>query len=312
MTWESLTDRVLTTFGSGVPRVKVKKYLQEAEEDFALGTKCHIKNFAFMPYSDDDFITLPKDFIELVGNVEYKTKTLERLAHFEDFSRYKTDGNVKKGRTEYFFIRGEKMYLFPACSNIGVISFSYVARPAQLDSATTYKYLQFDDLESDQFYIGDPILGRTSDATATVADRVNVSQKTATLVLSGISGTFQDNEVIVATSNEMNMWLTSYSNNWSTLITNWQDIGLGGMADVRGAVYNYDSPGTSPVIPENYHTYLVSYAKAAIAEDNGDVNSAISFRTKYEFEKEQLRVQSRHKGITGVQTVIDVYGNTAI
>ncbi len=309
MTWEALIDRVLTTFGPDVPRIKVKKYLQEAEEDFAMGTQCHVKNFAYMPYTNDDFIELPKDFVELQGNVEFKTRTLDRVSHFEDFSRYRTDGTIKTGNPDYFFIRGEKMYIYPAISTAGLLTFSYVARPTQLDSDTTYRKLQYDDLESDQFYIGETISGRTSSASATVADIVDVAQKKGTLVLSGISGTFQDNEVIVTESDEQGMWLTNFGNSWSTLLTNWQSVGLGGIADVNGVIYNFSGAGASPLISENYHSYLVCYAKAALAEDSGDGTGANYYRNKYEADKEQTRIQTRHKGIDGVQTVADVFGN---
>jgi len=312
MTWESLTDRVLTTFGSGVPRVKVKKYLQEAEEDFALGTNCYVKDFSYMPFKVDSYIELPKDFIEIKGNVEFKTRTLNRVSHFEDFSRFKTDGSIKQGNPEHFYIRGERMYLYPAVASVGLIAFSYVARPVQLDSDADpgYKYLQFDDLESDQFYVGDEILGRTSAAEATVAEIVDLKQKQATLVLSGVTGVFQDNEVVVVTSDEQDMWLGSYSNDWSQLLANWQVLGLGAIADVKGLIYDYDGAGASPAIPENYHTYLVCYAKAAIAEDNGDLNGSSVYRSKYETDKEKTRVQSSHKGIDGVQTIVDVYGGS--
>jgi len=314
MTWESLTDRVLTTFGSGVPRVKVKKYLQEAEDDFALGTKCLIKTFSFMPFNKDDFIKLPADFLEIKGNVEFKTRTLKRVSHFEDFSRFKTDGTVKQGNPEHYFIRGDKMYIYPAVSSVGLITFSYVAKPVQLDSNVTYKRLQVDDLESDQFYIGDEVLGRTGLTTAVVADVIDVQQKTATLVLHTIAsgdGGFDDNEVIVATGEEQAMWLTNFGN-WNNLLANWQSIGLGAIADVNGILYDYTGAGASPTISENYHNYLVCYAKAAIAEDNGDLNSSAVYRSTYESDKEKVRVLSTRRGVDGVQTIVDVYDGSYI
>jgi len=312
MTWETLIDRVLTSFGPDVPRTKVKKYLQEAEEDFAIGTYCLVKNFSYMPYQGDDFIELPKDFVELQGNVEFKTRTLDRVSHFEDFSRYRTDGSVKTGNPDYYFIRGNKMYIYPAISTAGLVTFSYVARPIQLDDAVTYKRLQYDDLESDQFYIGNTISGRTSSATATVVERIDVAQKKGTLVLGSINGAFQDNEVIVTESDEQGMWLTAFGDSWDTLLLNWQKVGLGGIADVNGVLYNYTGVGASPTIPENYHSYLVCYVKAALAEDNGDGNGAQYYRNKYDLDKQQTKIQIRHKGIDGVQTVADVFGNVYI
>jgi len=306
MTWEALIDRVLSGFGSGIPRIKVKKYLQEAEIDFAIGAKCNIKNFSYMPYDNDDYIELPKDFIEIVGNVEFKTKTLDLVTHFENFSRFKNDGTIKSGNPDIYFIRGDKMYFYPAVATVGLLTFSYVARPTQLDSSVTYKKLLYDDLESDQFYHGDPIQGRTSNATATVEDVIDIEQKTGTLVLGPISGTLQNDESIVETSSEQAMWLAQYSNSWSTLLTNWQSLGLGGIADVNGVVFDYTDAGASPTIPENYHSYLLCYAKAALSEDAGVIDVANSYRARYEADKELVRVQSRNKGISGVQTVIDV------
>tara|TARA_R100001530_G_scaffold56086_1_gene41040 strand:- start:435 stop:1385 length:951 start_codon:yes stop_codon:yes gene_type:complete len=314
MTWDSLTDRVLATFGSGVHRVKVKKYLQEAEEDFALGTKCIVKTFSFMPFNTDDFIKLPADFLEIKGNVEFKTRTLKRVSHFEDFSRFKTDGTIKQGNPEHYFIRGETMYLYPAVSNVGLISFSYVAKPVQLDSSMTngYKRLQIDGLVSDQFYVGDVLLGRTGATQATVADVIDIQQKKATLVLHTIivgDGNFDDNEVVVATGDEQEMWLTNFGN-WNNLLANWQSIGLGGIADVNGILYDYTGAGGSPTIPESYHAYLVCYAKAALAEDSGDLKSAAVYRNKFESDKETIRVLTTRRGVDGVQTIVDVFGGS--
>ena len=314
MTWESLTDRVLTSFGSSVPRVKVKKYLQEAEEDFALGTKCLIKTFSFMPFNKDDFLKLPADFLEIKGNVEFKTRTLKRVSHFEDFSRFKTDGTIKQGNPEHYFIRGEKMYFYPAISSVGLITFSYVARPVQLDSGVTYKRLQIDDLESDMFYVGDEVLGRTGLTTAIVADVIDVQQKTSTLVLHTIAsgdGGFDDNELLVATGDEQAMWLSNFGN-WTNLLANWQTIGLGGIADVNGILYDYTGAGASPTIPESYHNYLVCYAKSELSEDMGDPNAASNYRAKYENDKERIRVLSTRRGMDGVQTIVDVYDGSYI
>jgi len=312
MTWESLIDRVLTSFSPEVPRVKVKKYLQEAEENFSLGTKCYVKDWAFMPSSPDSFIDLPTDFVELVGQVEFKTITLDRVAHFEGFSRFKTDGTVKTGNPEYYFIRGEKMHLYPALSDAGLITFSYVAKPTHLeDSSTQYDYLRYDGLISDQFYNGDSILGLTSAAEADVADVVRISQKTGYLVLENISGTFQNNERIVATDDEQGMWFQSMGSDWDLLLESWDSLGLRGQAIVLGTIFNFDA-GNGPLIPEIYHPHIVCYAKAAISEDTGDYSQARAYRIIYEADKEQSRVQSLHKGLDGVQSVIDVFGNAFI
>ena len=127
-----------------------------------------------------------------------------------------------------------------------------------------------------------------------------------TLVLSSISGVLQNDEIIVETTDEQAMWLLQYSSVWSSLLSNWQRLGLGGMADVNGVVFPYSDAGASPTIPENYHSFLICYAKAALSEDIGIIDVANSYRARYEADKENIRIQASHKGISGVQSVIDV------
>tara|TARA_R100001463_G_scaffold38729_3_gene83105 strand:- start:180 stop:1118 length:939 start_codon:yes stop_codon:yes gene_type:complete len=309
MTWESLIDRALTTFGYEIPRVKVEKYLQEAEQDFANDTRCFVKTFTYMPNTNDGHIELPEDFIEIVGQVEFKTRTLDRLAAFDDFSRFRTTDTLKTGDPKCYFIRGDKMFIYPAISTVGLVTFSYIAETKYLDDATTYKFLQWDALESDQFYDNENIKGVTSNATATIADVIDIEQKTGTLVLKDITGTFQDNEKLIVTSDEQNMWQTQFGS-FSNLLTNWQNLGLGAIAIVNGVIYNYGSRNSSPTIPKVYHRYLVDYAKAMICEDIGENdNKSQYYYQRFEQAKQKAKVQISNKGISGPQSVHDTYGN---
>jgi hypothetical protein len=289
----------------------VKKFLQEGEEDFAMTTKCYVKDWSFMIHTNDSYIDLPKDFIEIVGNVEFKTRTLNRISHFEDFSRYKTDGTIRTGDPEHYFIRGERMHLYPAMStgDSALVTFSYAAKPQHLDdSATKYDFLRYDGLIADQFLVGDEILGLTSSATAKVADIREIAQKSGYLVLEITSGTFQDNEKIVVTSDEQGMWLNFYNNTWADLLTNWGSLGLKGQALVQGQKFDIDA-GNSPLIPQVYHHYLICYAKSALSENANDYEAANMYRVRYLNDVDKARQQSQHKSIDGVQDVIDVFGN---
>jgi len=309
MTWESLIDRALTTFGYEIPRVKVEKYLHEAEQDFSTDTRCFVKTFTYMPNTNDGHIELPEDFVEIVGQVEFKTRTLDRLAAFDEFSRFRTTDELKTGDPKCYYIRGDKMFIYPAVSSVGLVTFSYIAETKYLDDATTFKFLQYDALESDQFYDGDTIKGVTSNATATVADVIDIEQKTGTLVLKDVSGTFQDNEKIIVTSDEQNMWQTTFGS-FSTLLSNWQNLGLGAIAIVNGVIYNYDNRNSSPTIPKVYHRYLVDYAKAMLCEDIGENdNKSQYYYQRFEQGKQKAKVQTSNKGISGPQSVHDTYGN---
>tara|TARA_R100000278_G_C5465842_1_gene162636 strand:- start:357 stop:1298 length:942 start_codon:yes stop_codon:yes gene_type:complete len=310
MTWESLIDRALTTFGYEIPRVKVEKYLQEAEQDFSNDTRCNVKTFTYMPNTGDGHIELPEDFVEIIGQVEFKTRTLDRLAAFDDFSRFKTTDTLKTGDPQCYFIRGDKMFIYPGVSTVGLITFSYVAETKYLDDALTYKFLQFDNLESDQFYDNESIKGVTTNTTAVVADVIDIEQKSGTLVLKSITGSgFQDNEKLIVTSDEQAMWQTTFGS-FASLLEKWQNLGLGAIALVNGVAYNYDTRNSSPTIPKIYHRYLIDYAKAMICEDIGDQERKSQYYyQRYEEGKQKAKVQTTNKGISGPQTVHDSYGN---
>jgi len=326
MNWESLIDRVLTSFSSDIPRVKVRKFLEEAEDDFALDTKCYVKDWSYMPNAGDDTIDLPTDFIELIGQVEFKTRTLKPFATYTDYSRYRTDSTLKTGNPEYYFIRGQKMYLVPALTSADLVTFSYAAKPTHLeDSATKYKKLRYDNLSSDNFYNGDNIkfLAQTSSnpslntvlGTATVVDVIDIAQKSGYLIVSDLTAasnqTIVDNCKIINDGEEEQMWNTSFGD-YPTLLTNWATLGLGGIGLLKGVAIDHATAGDSPLIPEVYHNALICYAKSILYDDQQDSQRSSMFYNRYLNDKANAKAQVSGKGISGPHHVTDAYGSTQL
>jgi hypothetical protein len=311
MNWETLIDRVLVSFDDNVPVVKAQKYLQEAEEDFAFYTKCYQKDWSFWPETGDTYIDLPKDFVGLTDQVQFKTMSLKHFESYQDFSRFRTDGTAKTGNPEYYYLMGDKVYLVPGVATAGLVSFSYAAKPTMLTNSTSkYKFMRYDGLKSDQFHLRDSIKGLTSNATATVADVRRVVQKAGYLVLESITGSFQDDEQVVAITDESEMFLTNLGN-WANLLSSWSSLGLGAMAYVQGLPYAYSEAGDEPQIPRAYHSYLADYAKANIAEDNADSRASM-FYDKYYANREKIRTDYPNRGIHGPYQVSDAFGSTFI
>lgn len=324
MTWESLIDRTITSFSPDVSRTKVRKYLEEAEEDFALETNCYIKNWGYMPNAGDDVIDLPEDFVALVGQVEFKTRTLKPFSTYTEYSRYRSDSTLKTGNPEYYFIRGQKMYLVPALTASDLVTFSYAAKPTQLnDDASAYKKLKYDNLSSDNFYHGDSIkllsqatgTVNTVLGTATVEDVIDITQKSGYLIVSSLAAasgqTIVDNCKIVNDGEEEQMWNTSFGG-YASLLTNWQTLGLGGIALLNGVAINHATAGDKPVIPDAYHRSLTNYAKSMLSDDQGDSQRSNLYLNRYTDSKLAAKQQVSGKGISGPHTVTDAYGSTFI
>jgi len=311
MTWESLIDRALTSFDTGTPRVKVRKYLEEAEVDFALGTKCYIKDWAFQHKSGSTYIKLPSDFIEIVGQVEYDAKILDYRKNFKVSSRFKQNKGLKTGSPESYYVRGDKLYLYPI-KGTGLVSFSYAAMPTHLDpllATPGYDWLRFKDLTYEQFYSGDTVSGTDSDASAVVVDVVDIYQDEGYLVLKNWNLTnFQDGEQIHKSSEQEEQWFNTYGS-WEDLLNDWASLGLGGVAYARGTEYEYPDPGVNPVIPAVYHASLIHYARAALYADQQDDKSSLNSISIYEAKKMEADTQLPMKGYSGPSTIIDtLYG----
>ena len=78
MLWSSMVDRVCIPFEpSDEVKVKAKKYLEEALEDFSFNTMCHEVERSIYIAKKDVNTELPKDFIGLSCQIELYGKNLQ-------------------------------------------------------------------------------------------------------------------------------------------------------------------------------------------------------------------------------------------
>ena len=317
MTWSSLVDRVM----AGLPFqgsndfnfTKVKKYLEEAQEDFAFYTKCYEKDFSFYLDAGDQYLTLPSDFVELVSTVEFKGSNLELFQRHEVIDRRKSDNTFRTGTPEYFDIQGDRMVFVPAPSVAALCTFRYVAKPTNLtDSATAYKKLRYDTLTSSAPVIGTTLNAKRWDGSAyttavtwsaVVSDYIDDNLE-GTLIIGSQTGSINNNDLIIALDDEVEMWNSIYSN-WATLLSNWGDLGLGFKALANGTPYDFPTAGDEPSIKQIYHPFLVDYAKAQMYWDVGDAR-AKDYMANYMMNRENTRKQFGARGIHGPARVADV------
>ena len=325
MIWETLIDRVLVGFNfegnQGFHRTRTKKYLEEAEEDFAYHTKCYEKNFSHFLDSGDESLKLPSDFIDIVSTVEFGGKIVHPFQRHEIITKRKTDNSYRQGYPQYFEIQGDEMSFVPAPSQGKLLTFRYVAKPTVLtDSSTQYTKVRYDTLTSSTPYIGDSLLLKrynSSDAayttavtwSATVADvEINNLTGIITLDTEANSSNMADNDLIVTTSAETDMWLNLNSSNWATLLTKWNELGLGFKALVNGKSFAFAKAGDEPIIPKSYHPMLIDYAKGMYHWESGN-NLAQSYLSRYETNKEAARRQFAHRAYHGPRQVADTMGS---
>jgi hypothetical protein len=319
VTWASLVDRVLTGFPHTdfvFNETKAQKYLEEAQEDFAFYTKCYEKSFSYYLDEGDTILPLPRDFIDIISTVEFKGRYIAPFQRHEIISRRKVDNTFRSGTPEYFQIEGNNMSFIPSPSQGGLLSFRYAAKPTNLtDSATAYSKLNYDTLSSSAPYIGDTVaIKRLSGSTygdivfsATVADYED-KNLTGTLILSDVSsGTnLNNNDLVVTTNDETEMFL-ALQGNWTTLISNWDDLGLGFKALANGTVYDFVTAGDEPQINQIYHPMLVDYAKASFHWETAS-GLAPGYTQKYEQNRENVRRQYAHRMLHGPSQVADTIG----
>ena len=319
MIWASLVDRVLTGFPSdnnNFNQTKAKKYLEEAQEDFAYNTKCYEKNFSYYLDEGDTTIPMPKDFIDLISTVEFRGANLPIFQRSEIFSRRKVDNTFRTGTPEYFQIEGNNMSFVPSPSQGGLVTFRYVAKPTNLDdSATAYKKLHYDALTSSAPYIGDTLAAKrgsnNSDVTfsATVVDYID-NNLTGTLIMGDVTGSVNNNDLLVTTGDETEMFL-ALQGSWDSLVESWADLGLGFKAVANGTIFDFSTAGDEPQINQIYHPMLVDYAKAALHWDIGS-NLADTYQTKYIQNRESVKRQYAHRGLHGPQKVADTMSYNGI
>jgi|TARA_R100000049_G_C1947346_1_gene93053 hypothetical protein len=319
MTWSDLIDRVLVGFPfqdtGEFNRTRTLKYLEEGQEDFSFYTQCFEKNFSFYLDDGDEELDLPIDFNSLVSTVEFKGKNVAPFQRSETITRRKTDNTFRTGFPEYFEIQGNKMSFVPAPSTGGLLTFRYSAKPTNLtDSATQYTKVRYDTLTSSAPYIGDTlnakalsggVYDQSVDWSATVAD-VDINNLEGIITLTGEDNgsNLNNNHQLVSVDDETTMWLGIYSDSWSTLLTNWNDLGLGFKSLANGNSFAFATAGDTPQIDAIYHPMLVDYAKAAYLWETGSPMAG-TYQQKYESNRESARKQFAHKGYHGPRSVID-------
>jgi len=309
MKWSILVDKAVLPFGSDmIHRKKAKKYLVEAERDFSLYTKCYERERLI--YAEGGVVKnkLPDDFIELKWNVEYDGLVLDQFNN--QYPRRNASNTLLQGKPSHYFIENNNLALYPKPQVDGKIHFRYSAIPHNVEeSETAYKKLQYNTLTSGMFRDGDQIKGKTSNATA-IIEHDESDESSGTLVLSSVSGTFQQAEDIYTNNNEVGMWTTSLGS-FDTLFASWDDYGLGAKAKVIGAIYDFTEAGQSPIIDSIYHDYLVDYAKAMMAEDVGDQQRATIYLNRYYANREKAKETHVGKGSSNMtMTVTDLSGGS--
>ena len=304
-----LVDRAILPFGSDmIHKKKAKKFLVEAERDFSIFTKCYERERVIYAESGVVKNELPSDFIELKGNVEYDGLVLDQFNG--QYPRRNASNSLLQGKPSHYFIENNKIALYPKPQADGKIHFRYTAIPHNIEESTTaYKKLGYNTLTSGMFRAGTQIKGKVSNATATV-EFDDSDEDTGTLVLSNVSGTFQQNEDIFTNDDKVGMW-SSTLGSFDTLFNNWDAYGLGGRAKVVGVAYNFSEAGQTPIIDSIYHDYLVDFAKGMMAEDIGDEKKSVSFLNRYYANREKAREIHIGKGASNMtMTVTDLSGGT--
>tara|TARA_R100000655_G_scaffold31950_2_gene63722 strand:- start:6268 stop:7203 length:936 start_codon:yes stop_codon:yes gene_type:complete len=309
MKWSTLVDRAILPFGSDmIHKKKAKKYLVEAERDFAMYTKCYERERVIYAESGVVKNELPEDFIELKWNVEYDGLVLDQFNN--QYPRRNASNTLLRGKPSHYFLENNKLALYPEPQADGKVHFRYSAIPHNIEESTTaYKKMGYNTLTSGMFIAGTQIKGKTSNATATV-EFDDSDEDTGTLVLSSVTGTFQANEDIYTNDTKVGMWTTTLGS-FDSLFSSWDAYGLGGRAKVVGVAYDFTDAGEQPIIDSIYHDYLVDFAKSMMAEDIGDQQRATLFLNRYYANREKCRESNVGKGASNMSmTVTDLSGGS--
>ena len=319
MTWASLIDRVLVPFEGRVGQLDTRagKYLDEAQEDFALFTKCYVRKFNIYIYSSKTYIDLPSDFIEMVDSPVFRGDYLRQRKSNDYLYNQNSDTNLfNKGTPAEYYLEDRRLHLIPRPSQIGILTLTYVAAPTSLRSKTGMKKVRFDNLVSEYFRAGDKVKSRvgasnTTNTVATVERANHFEPKAGELILSGFTNGFTtDNEDFFSTGDETTYYENLYGTNWSSIVQTWNNLGFGGAATINGNQYDYSE--TSPIVPDVYHYSLVDYAKAMIHQDIGNAKEYQNHYGLYVANREKARTTVANSDVSGMSYVADRVGSGAI
>jgi len=312
MTWDKLIARTLVPFEGRIGQIDSRAglYLDEAQEDFALYTKCFIKKINIYYYKERSFITLPNDFIELADQPLFRSNSLRRaMSNSFDYTRSLDTNIVRIAEPMEYFIEDNRMYLIPRPPKSGVLTITYVGVPNSLRSLSGLKRFRFDTVASEYFRVGDVIKSRigasnTTDTTATVERVEYLDALEGHIVISNITNGFtNNNEDFYASGGEADQYANDYGTNWSQFVEGWNVLGIGGLARTKGVQFDYTD--TDPLIPDVYHQYLVDYAKAMIHQDLGNMNEYQNHYALYVANRDKARATVANKDHSGMSYVAD-------
>ena len=185
MKWTQLVDRVVLQFGTN-PHNKAlaRKFVEEAERDFAFHTRCLIRDKSIVVNEQDNFFELPNDFLELKSAILYDERTLQPYRN--QVSRIKFDGTNVTGSPSYYILTSNQIILVPHPSDQGVVNFQYIAQPVATQKNRSYIKLNYKNLDNGFFQTGDTIKGVRSKASGVVHRDIN-DIKSGTLTLHNIT-----------------------------------------------------------------------------------------------------------------------------
>ena len=296
MNWDKLKQRALVPFEGrpGQLDIRAGLYLDEAQEDFALHTKCYVKKVNIYITKDKVYIDLPKDFVEFTDNPIFRGDYLTPSTYGGMHYNKEVETNLlNTGSPCEFAIENRKFYFLPRPSTAGVLTITYIAVPNSLRSSTGLKQLRFDNVISEYFEVGDVIKSRIGASNSTTSsatiERVDYdSPSGGVLTLSNITNAFTtDNEDFFVSGDESAHYSSTYGTDWNSITTTWNNLGFGGIATVNGPQYSYTD--LSPEIPDVYHYLLVDYVKAQIHQDLGNAKAFQNHYSLYVGHKEKAR-----------------------
>jgi len=312
MTWDKLIARVLVPFEGRVGQMESRAglYLDEAQEDFALYTKCNVKKLNIYYYKEKNYVELPPYFIELCDNPIFRSHILHRaMSNSYDYTRDLDTNLVKLGRPFEYYIEDNKFALLPRPQKSGVLTLTYVGVPKSLRTTSGMKKFRFDNVVSEYFRPGDVIKSRVgaSNSTTTTATIERVEYEKAlegTIVISNITNGFtNDNEDFFVSGGEGDQYSASYDTNWNSIVETWNVLGIGGAGKTKGV--QFDFTDTKPEIPEAYHYHLVDYAKAMIHQDLGNMKEYQNHFALYVANRDKARATVANKDHSKMSFVAD-------
>jgi hypothetical protein len=297
MTFTDLQTRVTYPFG-GNYATEALNFLSDAQADISVFARCYEKSWTTVV--DDNlrkYIPLPNNFIQLKTAPVYGSDVLIQYGSEDLGSRYNASHEISTGTPVYYRIEGGRMEIIPYPTAAKKLTFVYYAVAEKLNPAETHKKLDYDGLKSKSFHIGDTIKGETTSVTAIVDDNQYFGDGRGTLTvrditLSGSYTGFQNDENInVIDSLSDSYEIDSpygFGYTFAEILTNWDDLGLGGQAVVRGTDYDENiESGVSPVVPTAFHHLLVDYAQAKLYEMLGQSADADRCFNRYYNNRER-------------------------